>query len=263
MLNFKRTSLGAIALLVSAMVLPACESNEIAQDEGETNVTTEDLTENTDQLIGQTVTVRSDVEEEVGEVGFILEADELFGGEPILVLNASGTPFLLPQDTPVQVTGEVTQFVLADVERDYDLDLEEDLYVDYEERPAIIAESLALAPDPEELAEDPEAYYNQVVAVEGEVNEMVSPGVFTLGEDGWFNNDELLVVGVDPGVEGSALEDGENVTVTGVLRPYISAEFERDYDLTWDLDLQQNIEAEYEQKPVLAATEVYPSAVEE
>lgn len=258
----KKTQLGAIALLTLAIVLPACNpADEI--EEGRTNVTTEDITEDTEQLIGQTVTIRSEVEE-VGDVGFVFEADELFGGEPILVLNASGEPFLLPpEDIEVQATGEVTQFIIADVESEYGLDLDEDIYVEYEDRPAIIAQSLALAPEPEELAEDPEGFYNQVVAVEGEVNELVSPGVFTVGDDGWFGGGELLVVGTDPSLAGGAIEEGENVTVTGVLRPYIFAEFERDYDLTWDLELQQNVEAEYSQEPVLAASEVYPSAVEE
>ena len=44
------------------------------------------------------------------------------------------------------------------------------------------------------------------------------------------------------------------------LRPFVAAEFEEEYNLTWDLDLQEQLEAEYTEQPVLVANEVYPSA---
>ena len=258
----KGACLGAI--LATTVVLPACSNNEQVEAQG--NVSTEEVSEQTEQLLGQTVTVRSEVEQEVGNTGFVLEDDQLFGGEPILVVNATGTPFVLPQDddTSVQVTGKVAQFVISDLDTEYGLDLDPNLYVDYENKPAVIAESIALAPEPEELAEDPEAYYNKIVAVEGDVDEIYSPSTFTIGDDGWFEGGELLVVGVDSNFGSNPkIQEGENVTVTGVLRPYIKADFDREYNLTWDLDLQRQVEAEYTQKPVLAATEVYPSAVDQ
>lgn len=42
-----------------------------------------------------------------------------------------------------------------------------------------------------------------------------------------------------------------------MLRPFVKAEFERDYDLTWDLDLQEELEAEYSEKPVLVVDSIY------
>ncbi|BAY92737.1 hypothetical protein NIES3275_47740 [Microchaete diplosiphon NIES-3275] len=57
------------------------------------------------------------------------------------------------------------------------------------------------------------------------------------------------------------VNEGEKVAVTGVLRPFVVAELERDYDLNWDLTLQKQLEAEYSNKPVLVANEVYPSAI--
>ncbi|ACB50398.1 hypothetical protein cce_1047 [Crocosphaera subtropica ATCC 51142] len=197
----------------------------------------------------------------------MVESDGFFGGEAIVVIDATGSE-MIPQDgedVPIQVTGEVAQLVIADIEREYGIGLDPNLYAQYEEQPAIIAQSIALAPDPEELAENPEAYYNRVVAVEADVAKVYSPNAYTLGEEGWFRNGELLVVGVTPNSELNIQDqpEAQYVTVTGVLRPYISSEFEREYDLTWDLDLQQEIEAEYTEKPVLAATDVYPSAVEE
>jgi hypothetical protein len=54
--------------------------------------------------------------------------------------------------------------------------------------------------------------------------------------------------------------EGEDVVVTGEIRPFIAAEFERDYELTWDLDVKRQLEAEYENQPVFIAKSIYPSA---
>jgi hypothetical protein len=46
--------------------------------------------------------------------------------------------------------------------------------------------------------------------------------------------------------------------VTGELRQFVIADFERDYDLTWDADLREQLEVEYQDRPVLVANHVYP-----
>ncbi|MEB3212167.1 MAG: hypothetical protein VKL39_12470 [Leptolyngbyaceae bacterium] len=84
----------------------------------------------------------------------------------------------------VQVTGEVRQLVTADLEQEYDLTLDPELYAEYEDRPAIIAESIAFAPDPEEVTEEPEQYYGQTIAVTGEIGELISTNIFQLQEEG-------------------------------------------------------------------------------
>lgn len=69
---------------------------------------------------------------------------------------------------------------------------------------------------------------------------------------------DLLVLVATP---KQAIDDDEKVAVTGVLRKFVVADLERDYDLTWDLELQRKLEAEYSNKPVLIANFVYPSAI--
>lgn len=255
--------LGAIALSSSVLVISGCSQPETTVPD---NVTSEAVTEETEQLIGQTVTIRSEIEKKLGNEGYVVASNE-FGGEEILIIDATGTEMMVSdaEDIPIQITGKVVQFIIADIEREYGVGLDANLYADYEQQPAIIAESIALAPDAEELAENPEAYYNRVVAVEAEVAEVYSADAYTVGEEGWFNDGELLVVSATPNAQlGTDNEPKEKyVTVTGVLRPYVTAEFERDYDLTWDLDLQKQIEAEYTEKPVLVASDVYPSAKEQ
>jgi hypothetical protein len=279
-LNRFRT--GAIALLLSSpAVLSACGYSEPAVEEPVTepdvaveepaeepvevaeeyNVTVGELTGNVEDYLGQNVSVRGEAEAAVGETAFLLQDDQLFGGQEVIVINATGTPFLLPTaDEPtedVQVTGEVRQLVIADLEQEYGLDLDPELYADYEDRPAIVAESIAFSPDPEEISEDPEQYYGQTIAVSGEVGELLSPNTFQLEEEGWFEGDEVLVIGAST---VPTLDAAEEVVVTGTLRPFVAAEFEEEYDLTWDLDLQEQLEAEYTEQPVLVAEEVYPSA---
>ena len=192
----------------------------------------------------------------------IVVADqEFFGGEDIVVVNATGTPFKLPttDDTEVQVTGEVTKFVLADIESKYDLDLDPDLYVDYTDKPAIIAQSLAIAPEPGEIAADPSQYYGETLAVTGEIETVYGENTFTLDEDELFGGEDLLVVVTNP--TEAPIQDGETVAATGELRSFIIADLERDYDLTWDLDVQRQLEAEYTDRPVLVVKQVYPSAI--
>ncbi|MFE4105792.1 hypothetical protein [Almyronema epifaneia] len=255
---------GAVALSAMALVLPAC-SNETSNSEivnPEENVTTEEVTGNVDGYIGQTVSVRGEVEETVDETSFLLDEDNLFGGEDILVINASGEPFVFSDEyDDVQVTGEVQEFVLADFETAYGLTLDPNLYGTYENQPAIVAQSIALSPDPGELADDPEGFYGQRLAVEGEVEEIWADGTFRLDEEQFFGGQGLLVINQsDMAGDMANVQQGEDVAVTGTLRPFVAADFERDYDLTWDLEVREQLEAEYENRPVFVAEEVYPSA---
>lgn len=240
---------------------PEVGDDTVVQTQPEENVTTEEVTGNTEQLIGQTVTIRSNAMEQIEPSTFTVADQEFFGGENIVVVNATGTPFELPaeDDTEVQVTGEVTRFVLADIESTYDLDLDPDLYVDYADKPAIIAQSLAIAPEPGEIAADPTQYYGQTLAVTGEIETVYGENTFTLDEDELFGGEDLLVVVANP--TQAAIQDGETVATTGELRAFTVADLERDYDLTWDLETQEQLEVEYSDRPVLVVEQVYPSAI--
>lgn len=262
-LSRKRRLAAGLMLAASVTVVSACAETPTAEttteEEAAENVTQEELSSGAEGLIGETVSVRGEVEEIIGEASFLFE-DEAFGEESILVINASGEALVLPDpgDSEVQVTGEVQQLVIADVESEYGLDLDPELYVDYEDRPVVIAQSIALAPDPGELTSNPELYYNQVIAVTGKIEEEYSPTTFSIDEEELFGDEDLLVISQ---MAAPQAQDGEEVTVTGILRPYIAAEFENEYDLDWDLSVQEEIEAEYSEKPVLVADEVYPSAM--
>lgn len=244
-----------MSLLLLATVTTACTAeSDQANPNADSNVTTEEVAEQTETVEGQAVTVRSEVKRQVGESSFTLDNR----GEEILVVNTSGKPFVLPEDEDIaiQATGKVQNFVLVDVERDYDLDLDPEIYAEYETQPALLANSLALAPDPGEITQNPEKFYDLAIAVEGEVEEIIDANTFKLDEEQLFGATDLLVINT-PITEAL---DGETVTVTGQLRKFVLAEFESDYDLTWDLDVKNKLEAEYSDKPVFVADSLYPKA---
>jgi hypothetical protein len=160
--------LGAIALGLTTTLLLPLKSTAQQTEPNDTNVTIEELADDTEQYVGQTITIRSQVAEELDDSSLILQTDESFGGAPVLVFNADSNSLNRPsEDIPIQVTGTVQQLVLADIENQYGVDLDERLYTDYENQPAIIAESVALAPTIEDLAENPSDYYDLAIAVEG------------------------------------------------------------------------------------------------
>lgn len=55
------------------------------------------------------------------------------------------------------------------------------------------------------------------------------------------------------------IQDGKLI-VSGIVRPFTKEKFEQDYNLTWDLEIQQQLETEYSQKPVLVVNRIYPSS---
>lgn len=264
--NVLKRSKGVFGLLLAASVVVTAACAETppetsTPEEAAENVTTEELSEGTEGLIGEEVSIRTEVSELVGESAFLLQDDQFFGGEDILVINASEEPFFLAEgdETEVQVTGEVQQLVIADFETEYGFDLDPEVYADYEDRPVIIARSIALSPDLEDVTANPENYYNTRIAIAGEVEEIFSPSTFTLDEEQLFGSEDLLVL--DQNGVPLATDTGEKVVVTGVLRPYVEAEFDTEYSLDWDLELKEKVEAEYTSRPVFVAEEVYPSAM--
>ncbi|MEM9923270.1 MAG: hypothetical protein AAF915_05865 [Cyanobacteria bacterium P01_D01_bin.50] len=242
------------------LILPACADNNEANIPGAGNVTTKEVVNKTAELTGKTVTVRSEPQDKVGPTSFTVSDEKFFGSEPLVVINASGEPFTLPadDDIEIQVTGIVRNLVIADIESEYNLKLDKQYYVDYENKPAIIAQSIALSPSPGDITKNPEKYYNKRLAVTGEVEDIQNANTFTLDEEKLFGATDLLVLNPKP---KAVIKDDEVVAVTGVLRPFVVAEFEREYDLGWDLQLKQKLEAEYREKPVFVADSVYPSAI--
>ncbi|MBD2580332.1 hypothetical protein [Oscillatoria sp. FACHB-1406] len=259
-----KTRTGAIALALMAFVLPACTDTKTGTnpDTSETtpaatpsNPTLEDVANKSDQLFGQTVTVRGNPDKKIDNTSFTVTNKDFFGGDKILVVNATGQPFVFPEEgTEIQVTGEVRQFNAFDFKKEYNLDWKP--AENYDKQPTIVAKSMVPAPAPGEVTSSPNKFYSKTVAVEGDVAEVVNNGTFTLDEDKLVGGSNLTVINLaEP--EKTVAKD-ERVVVTGEVRPFVLADLEKDYKLTWDEGLKKEIETQYKDKPVLIATGIYP-----
>ena len=251
-------SQGSAILLGIATIFIATEYSTLQAQETDGNTTIEEIAEDENTTLGEEVTVRGEVEEVEPGVSFAIEEEDLFEEDQVLVINVSEQ--VVPEDVEdfrIQVTGEIGTLVLADVERDYGLDLDPELYTEYETKPVIFASYIVAAPELEAVSEDPEFYYDREIALEGEVGEIRNDYSFILKEDQLIGGDDLLMINAT----GEAIpEQDQAVVVTGVVRSFVKADFEKDYDLTWDLDVQEEIEAEYTNKPVLVVDSIYPVA---
>lgn len=266
-IKWRSTHVGAIAGALFTILFPLY----LAQDATATpldrqyrdQVTLDDIVDNPTAYEGQVVTIRSEPEETGDPNSFKLDDEDgfnIFGldfdEDEILVFNLSGIPFSLPRDDDmeIQVTGEVRSFIRTEVERELGIGLDPDFYAEYENQPVIFARSIVLAPEPDEVTDNPEMFYGRPIVVEGEIDQIYSPDAFTLHDDEPFDGEDLLVIGN----AGQTITDDDNVVVVGEVRLLTVADIERNYSLDWDdLDIDVQAETEYEQRPVLVLREIY------
>jgi hypothetical protein len=88
----------------------------------------------------------------------------------------------------------------------------------------------------------------KTVTVSGEIEEVISPKVFIIEGERFFNDPELLVVNLS----GSPIVNDSNIQVTGKVRQFSKSEIEKQFNLK----LTQELAAEFRGKPVLIAKAV-------
>lgn len=220
---------------------------------------TSEIVNKKNEFIGKSVTIKSRTIQKVGLRSFTVSDQQLFDGEPIVVINASSLPFDLPvdQNLEVQVTGQVRNLVIPKIEREFNLHIEDEYYTDYINKPAIIAQYLTLSSQPGQITQNPEQYYGRKVTVTGEVANIRSGILLTLDENQLFGRQDLLVLLTAP--PKVAINQGQTVSAMGEVRRFVAAEIERDYNFNWSLEAKIKLDAEYANQPVLVAETVYPS----
>jgi hypothetical protein len=259
-----------VALVLTAAYVRGCDSYESRASAPPGLVNTSQIAENTDDFVGKTVTIKSKPIQKVGLSSFIVNGNrdnnddgnnsdrQNVETQPIVVINASGVPFNIPSDrnTEVQVTGRVRNLNISAIERDFNLNLQDQYYTDYIGKPAIVAQHIALAPKPDQITRNARKYYGKQVVVEGEVDNIQSPVLFTLNKEQLIGGEDLpVLLKTTPKV---AINQGQKVALVGQVRQFVANEIEQDFNLNWDSDVKSQMEAQYSNKPVLIATEVYP-----
>lgn len=264
MLNRFRSK--ALALALAAVILPACAetADNVTQQEQE-NVTAEEVADKTNKLIGQSVTIRTNAINKISDTTFAVTDDDFFGGDTILVVNATGDTQPLPSGTELQITGEVKKYGTDNFNKDYKLKLDSKEHEKFEGKAAMVAQSIALAPKPGEITSNPNEYYDKVIAVPGKIKNVTGKDVFTL-DGNLIGGEELLVLVPDDKdvvPYGKNVKAGETVVTTGTLEKFTVADLEKDYKFTWDDGIKSKLEADYKDKPVLIVKTIYPSALPE
>jgi hypothetical protein len=123
------------AAALNAALLSGCAEGTPVEEAREEGPTAEAA------ILGETVTIESEVAKVVGPNVFIV-------GEDTLVLAADMTGQLEEGDN-VQITGTVRTFIQTDVEPEYGMELnneEESVTVDYEEQLAVVAQKVQELP---------------------------------------------------------------------------------------------------------------------
>mgnify|MGYP001796092985 FL=1 len=202
-----------------------------------------------DTINGEAIALYGQFESHVGGTVFLLEetGNEALGN--VLVVNSSDRAFAVPADagTPMWAVGTILPLDPTTIDGIDPAELEA-----YAGKSAVYAERITLAPDPARLTTEAETFYNQDVTVYGEVEQVEAENTFILKDPDLFEGKGVIVIQTGDAALPSPIDDTK-VAVSGILRPYVIAELEEEYELTWDLNLIEQLEAEYSQLPVLVA----------
>jgi hypothetical protein len=121
-----------------------------------------------------------------------------------------------------------------------------------QQRPQHQAPGQAQKVDLDKLEDKPESYLGKTVTVEGEVDRVLGPHLFTIDERDWVDAErELPVVVPEPFV--AIVRTDAPVLVTGVVQKVPIAKIQQGWNI---LSSDPKIKAEIETRPVLVATEV-------
>jgi hypothetical protein len=104
----------------------------------------------------------------------------------------------------------------------------------------------------DQLEDDPSRFVGQQVSVDGEVDEVLGPRLFTIDEPDWGDIEGELIVFL-PGRLVAAVQDGDRITVSGTVRRFVRAEIEREWG--W-LGTDPEIEVSLSRKPVIVADRI-------
>lgn len=104
-----------------------------------------------------------------------------------------------------------------------------------------------------EIAHEPARFYGKKVMVRAEVEDVLSRQVFLLDEDELFVWPDVLVIAPPM---SSAIPEDEIVTVTGMVRSFVDADFRREYDWDWWGDLDTDVVVTFRERPVILADSV-------
>ncbi len=227
--RFGSAAIWLLALLAAALlawlVFAILDENESGGPEAGASVS--EIVDDPREFIGETVTVSGEIASVLSPRVLTIGGDEFVGGGELLVVASSDVPLQevvgdgLERDDLVQVTGEVRSFDVVEVEQAARADLADEALAAWEDRVAIVAQTLVVTPRAQDdaqnaaasaadIARNPSEFHGDMVTVRSEITEVFAPNAFVL--DG-----EVLVVAEENETVPDVRED-QRVDVTGTVR---------------------------------------------
>jgi hypothetical protein len=93
------------------------------------------------QLIGETVTVSTKVMKVISPKAFIAQDKESLAGEEVLVVSDFESPAVAVGNN-IELTGVMEKFVVADIEKEYGLDLEPEIEKQFRDKAILTAKAI-------------------------------------------------------------------------------------------------------------------------
>lgn len=249
----------ACGLAVMLPMVVACADSapfvESTEDPAEVASTLE--AEETPADAGDAIALYGRFKEYLGGTLFVLDKGELGEESNVLVVNASDRSFAVPANagTPLWAVGQVEPLIAEEIDG-----LDPAAVELLEGESALYANRITLAPEATDLTANAESFYNQDVTIYGEVEQVNADNTFILEDPELFEGRGVIVIQTGEVAEAAPIPDDAKVAVSGVLRPYVVADLQEEYGLTWDSDLIQEFEAEYAEVPVLVADLITPTS---
>lgn len=103
-----------------------------------------------------------------------------------------------------------------------------------------------------DLEDKAAAYMGQKVRVNAEVDEVLGPRVFAVDEGGWLDIFRPRKIVIVPAPMAALVREGAAVTITGTVRPFVQAEFERE----WGWFGESEMEVDLKDRTVIVADTV-------
>jgi hypothetical protein len=158
-----RTLIGIPAVMAALIGVGACSNPEPQATENSTSTYSEEVAEQSETLdavannpeayVGETLTVVGEVVETYDSQAFILREEEYFAADEglLVVMQDSTTPLPNPGEY-VELTGEVQQFVVTNLEKDYNIALDnsvvEEIEATFAETPFLLATEVKYSQTP-------------------------------------------------------------------------------------------------------------------
>ena len=104
----------------------------------------------------------------------------------------------------------------------------------------------------DDLESNTQQYMKKTISVDGAVEEVLGPRLFTIDEPNWGDLDGEILVFMPSSAVALVRED-DRVTITGTVKPFVRTEVEKEWG--W-FKLDPEVEIEISKKPILVASRI-------